>query len=186
MGDFRPFDQDDEDDVGDEYEGLSALDYAYSGGESDEDSGLDVFEAETFGATVALDAAEDDGGGLDALDTVGDDELEVPLFGVTNPPGTVTVTTYMDGRVQQIDLSPKVINMTETDLAEEILVIADLAAQDARSAQYSLILEGMREQGHDDFATRDFLTRDLHLPTPDEVDSVRAQVFSTRYGADNG
>ena len=36
-----------------------------------------------------------------------DDELPVPVFTVTNPPGTVTVTTFMDGRVKQIDLSPK-------------------------------------------------------------------------------
>ena len=57
--------------------------------------------------------------------------------------------------------------MTETDLADEIVVIAGLATQDAKSAQYAFMLEGMREQGHDDAATRDFLTRDLDLPTPE-------------------
>ena len=108
-------------------------------------------------------------------------ELPVPLFTVTNPPGTVTVTTFMDGRVQQIDLSPKVTNMTETDLAEEIVVIAGLATQDARSAQYAFMLEGMRQQGHDNVATRDFLARDLDLPTPEEAEAARAQVFATRY-----
>jgi hypothetical protein len=30
-------------------------------------------------------------------------------------------------------------------------------------------------------ATRDFLTRDLDLPTPEEANAARAQVFSTRY-----
>ena len=57
--------------------------------------------------------------------------------------------------------------MTETDLADEIVVIAGLATQDAKSAQYAFMLEGMREQGHDDVATRDFLARDLDLPTPE-------------------
>ena len=71
--------------------------------------------------------------------------------------------------------------MTEADLADEIVVIAGLATADARSAQYAYMLEGMRQQGHDDVATRDFLARDLDLPTPDEAKTARAQLFSTRY-----
>jgi len=43
------------------------------------------------------------------------------------------------------------------------------------------MLEGMRQQGHGDAATRDFLTRDLGLPTPNEAKAARAQLFSTRY-----
>jgi hypothetical protein len=114
-----------------------------------------------------------------------DDELPVPVFAVTNPPGTVTVTAFLDGRVKQIELSGKVTDMTETDLADEIVVIAGLATADARSAQYAYMLEGMRQQGHDDVTTRDFLARDLELPTPDEVKAARAQLFSTRYAGDH-
>jgi ESX secretion-associated protein EspD/H len=110
-----------------------------------------------------------------------DDDLAAPVFTVTNPPGTVTVTAFLDGRVKQIYLSPKATNMTETDLADEIVVIAGLATANARSAQYAHMLEGMRQQGHDDVATRDFLARDLDLPTPDEAKAARAQLFSTRY-----
>jgi hypothetical protein len=71
--------------------------------------------------------------------------------------------------------------MTENSLAEEIVVIAGLATQDARSAQYSFMLEGMRQQGHDNVATRDFLARDLDLPSPEEARAARAEVFATRY-----
>lgn len=199
MGELPPFDDDEGDD--DEYQGLSALDYAYGDDAADQDSGLDAFgesyatggsdlpdvDDADFGGTVASDAAESGDFGLAALDDPGDeDALGIPLFAVTNPPGTVTVTAFMDGRVQQIELSPKVLGMTEADLSDEIVVIADLAAQDARSAQYSVMLDGMREQGHDDFATRDFLTRELQLPTPEQADSARAEVFTTRYGVDNG
>ena len=53
--------------------------------------------------------------------------------------------------------------------------------QDARSAQYAFMLEGMRQQGHDDVTTRDFLARDLDLPTPEEANAARAQLFATRY-----
>lgn len=112
------------------------------------------------------------------------DDPEGPSFTVTNPPGTVTVSTFMDGRVRQIDLTQKVTTMTETDLAEEIVVIARLATQDARAAQYAFVLEGMRQQGHDDVATRDFLTRDLDLPSPQDADTVRAQIFATRYAGE--
>ncbi|WP_019972720.1 hypothetical protein [Mycobacterium sp. 141] len=145
-------------------------DYEYD--DHDEDDGQDILSPLDF---AYPDQQPDD-----------ESDLDMPIFGVTNPPGTVTVTAYMDGRVQQIDLSPKAVNMTESELVEEILVIADLATQDARSAQYSLMLEGMREQGHDDFATRDFLTRDLNLPTPEQSDAARAQIFATRYGGENG
>ncbi|MGV0743562.1 YbaB/EbfC family DNA-binding protein [Mycolicibacterium sp. XJ870] len=165
MGDFPPYDPDDEVDEDGDHDSLAALDFSYP---DEVDAGLDA---------------------LDAFDVAGqaeDEELLVPLFTVTNPPETVTVTAYLDGRVHQIDLSPKVTNMTETDLADEILVIAGLAGQQARSAQYSFMLEGMREHGHDDFATRDFLTRDLDLPTPEQADAARAQLFSTRYGGDHG
>jgi hypothetical protein len=105
----------------------------------------------------------------------------VPEFAVANPPGTVTVTALLDGRVKKVELSSKVTDMTETDLADEVVVIAHLATQEARSAQYADMLEGMRQQGHDDPATRDFLARDLDLPTPDEAKAARAQLFSTRY-----
>ncbi|MCT7661241.1 YbaB/EbfC family DNA-binding protein [Mycobacterium deserti] len=113
------------------------------------------------------------------------EDVVLPMHTVTNPPGTVTVTTYMDGRVQHIELSPKVADMTEADLADEIVVIARLATQDAKSAQYAYMLDGMREQGHDDAATRDFLTRDLDLPTPEQAQAAQAEVFATRYGGDH-
>jgi len=127
---------------------------------------------------------------LDALsvyDPVGveDDELPVPVFTVSNPPGSVTVAAFMDGRVKHIDLSPRAAEMTETDLADEVVVIAGLATQDAKSAQYAFMLEGMRQQGHDDAATRDFLTRDLDLPTPEQAQDARANVFATRYAGDH-
>jgi hypothetical protein len=143
-------------------------------------SALDFSVAEREPAESDLDAL----GGYAEEPSDGDDP-SVPVFTVTNPPGTVTVTAFLDGRVKQIDLSPKAADMTETDLAEEIVVIAGLATQDARSAQYAHMLDGMRQQGHDDAATRDFLARDLDLPTPEEAKAARAQTFSTRYAGGN-
>lgn len=148
-----------------EHDSLAGLDF--SGGQDEpEVSALDIL--------AEYSPAEDQESGQERADAP-------QLFSVTNPPGTVTVSTSMDGRVHEIELSSRITDMTETDLAEEIVVIADLATQQARSAQYELMLQEMRNQGHDDVATRDFLTRDLDLPTPDQVEATRLRVFTTRY-----
>ncbi|MDY6871442.1 MAG: YbaB/EbfC family DNA-binding protein [Actinomycetota bacterium] len=149
--------------------------------EADDLPALDVYRP-----VPVEDDSDADGGDLAALDAfagygLSDEPEPEPLFTVGNPPGTVTVTSYLDGRVQRIDLSPRVAHMSETELAEEIVVISGLAAQDAKSAQYEFMLDGMREQGHDDPATRDFLQRDLALPTPEEARAHRAEIFTTRY-----
>ncbi|QZT62960.1 hypothetical protein [Mycolicibacterium austroafricanum] len=147
---------------GGDHDDLAALDVSIAGDE--DEAGLDVIFGD-FGS-----ASDDDGG--------------MPLFTVTNPPGTVTVTTYMDGRVHQIELSPSAAALPEAVLADEIVVIAGLATQDARSAQYTFMLEGMREHGHDNVTTRDFLNRDLDLPTPEQARAARAELFTTRYAGD--
>lgn len=160
-----------------EHDDLAALDFslARSQGETD------------LGVILGDYAADDDEPGDDlsafGLDPSVDADA-MPTFTVTNPPGTVTVTTYMDGRVHQVDLSPKAAELPEAVLADEIVVIAGLATQDARSAQYTFMLDGMRQQGHDNVATRDFLTRDLDLPTPEQAQAARAELFTTRYAGD--
>jgi hypothetical protein len=163
VGESYPHDHEDERDD------LAALDFSYP--------------AEPEGAAPDSDLSALDG--LVAADEQADDANVEPVFEVSNPPGTVSVTTYLDGRVKRIELSPRVTAMTEADLADEIVLIAGLATQDAKSAQYAVMLEGMREQGHDDAATRDFLTRDLDLPTPEQAQAARAQVFATRYAGDH-
>jgi hypothetical protein len=188
VGDVPPHDD------SDDYDALAALDYSYDPAAGDvEASDLDALAEYQPVAGYADD--EDDEDGAVAVDPRGgaplylvsppeaqaDDDATAPTFVVTNPPGTVTVTTFLDGRVRQIELSPKVTAMTEAELADEIVVIAELATMDARSAQYAFMLDGMREHGHSDVATRDFLTRDLELPSPEQADARRAEVFATRY-----
>lgn len=142
---------------------------------------------------AALDTGIPDdaeGSVLDAFDINGQGqsgEADTPtsVVTVTNPPGTVSVTTLLDGRVSRIELSSKAGELTEAELAAEIVVIAGLATADAKSRQYARMLDGMREQGHDDAATRDFLNRDLDLPSPEQAQAERARVFATRYGGEH-
>jgi hypothetical protein len=149
---------------GGDHDDLAALDFSVVGAEDDTDLGMILGDRRPVHLVADADP--------------------MPTFTVTNPPGTVTVTTYLDGRVQQVDLSPKAAELPEAVLADEIVVIAGLATQDARSAQYTSMLDGMRQQGHDHAATRDFLARDLDLPTPEQARAARAELFTTRYVGD--
>jgi hypothetical protein len=184
VDDYPPHDDDADHD--DDHDELAAL--AFYAPEQSDASDLDalVEYAPTYDGGVADDTAEDDDyfGPADEA-AASADQPAVPQFTVTNPPGTVTVTTFMDGRVREIDLSPKVTTLTESQLAEEIVVIARLATQDARAAQFSFMLEGMNQQGHDEIATRDFLNRDLDLPSPEQATAMRAEVFAHRYASDH-
>lgn len=117
----------------DDYDALSALDFSAPDAGLDSDlAAFDDFVEHPAEAAVVTEAIIPD-----RLPDVDDDGVPVPLFSVTNPPGTVTVTAFMDGRVSRIELSPRVTRMSESQLAEEVVVLARLATQDARSAQYS-------------------------------------------------
>lgn len=150
------------------------------------------FDDERVDLTAALDfsvAEEPPGGsGLDAMEIFAPVDLNEPppaVFTVGNPPRSVSVTASPDGRIERVDLSPGAAEFTERELAAEIVVVARLATQEARAAQYTLMLEGMRERGHDDAAIRDFLSRDLDLPSPEQAQAERVRVFSARYSGDH-
>lgn len=167
----------------DDRDDLAALDFSVDDG--GEDSTFDAFDG-----YVRTQESDDDEalGSFEAYmaGTADEDrEPSPPLFTVTNPPGTVSVSAYLDGRVHHIDLTANAAKMTEPQLAEEILLIAGLARQKARSAQYAFMLDGMRDLGHDNVATRDFLSRDLGLPSPEEATAETAQLFATRYSGDH-
>lgn len=120
---------------------LSALDFS-GGGTDVEESSLDA-----LGDYAPPTEVEDAETGLDALEglTEQDEDEELALFTVTNPQGSVSVTALMDGRVQNITITDKASSMSETALAEEIFVIADLARQKARAAQHTFMVESMSE-----------------------------------------
>lgn len=160
---FSPYAPED-DDPGD----LAALDY-FSAGDDEESSGLDAFDAFVQPAEASA--------GTENLPV---DEPASPVVTVTNPPGTVSVSAHLDGRIERVHLMG-VTRATESQLADEILVIADLARQKARSAQHLTMLEQMRALGHDHASTRDFLVRELDFPSPEQVTAAIAETFAVRY-----
>lgn len=78
-------------------------------GHSDLASVLD-FSAPQHSSAMSDDVASEH---ADALaDALADDRGEQPVFAVSNPPGTVTVTTGLDGRIRKIELASRTGGLT--------------------------------------------------------------------------
>ena len=146
---------------------------------------LDEYAPAEAQETVTVEDIIDSQTGDD--DEHAEDDAQVPMFTVTNPPGTVSVSSLMDGRIQQIDLAPSVTTMTESQLAEEIRVIADLARLKGLAGQYAFMTTMMyREELHNGADVRVVLEEGLELPSPQQADEAQADVFASRYSERHG
>jgi hypothetical protein len=166
---------------------VSALTFFSSPGDAG-DSGAD----ESLGAlrAQASDQREDTTTDVDALrsatgsDTDDGPEVDLSEFvvKVTNVPGTVSASALFDGSLQQIELSPKVAGMSEAALADEILVIADLARQKGLASQHEMIAEAM--EASDPEGDGALVMDALGLPTLQQAAAAQAEVFAARYATD--
>jgi len=153
-----------------------------------DDDTVDDYDAEQQGGELAaLDfspPADDEPRDTPHTGTDEDDDSEVPVFTVTNPAGTVSVSAYLTGPVQRVDLDPSVVKMTERELAEEIRVIAELAQLKARSVMHGFLLEGLARMGNDRSEWSSILSTAIQLPSPEQAAENIAEVFAARYGED--
>lgn len=168
--------------------GLDALDFSSSAEADAEDSDIDALgeyapltEEEPDSELEALDSAMAQGSEDDAED-------DFHYFTVTNPAGTVSVSSVMGGMTQKVELSPKVTNMQEADLAEEILALADLARQKGLAGERTALMGSDVLAAHlkqydlpVEETIRDFVEGAMHLPTPEQAEEAQAEVFATRY-----
>ncbi|MEE6140083.1 hypothetical protein SKC41_27625 [Mycobacterium sp. 050128] len=142
-------------------------------------------QAELPDTTAGLrttDSLHGDGGETRDTDAE-EDEFHWERTTVTNPPQTVSVTALMDGKIQKVELSAAVASMTESELAEEILIVADVASQRASSVLHTLLLESMKAQGlgGDGPLADIFGSRSLDLRPPEQAVKAEAEAFATRY-----
>ena len=162
----------------------------------------DFYEAP---ADDALDAqapaaVDDTGTELDAIDSQiaasddesSEDENGLQLYTDSNPAETVSVSALIDGRTQRIDRSGKADGLTESDLADEVIAVGDLARRRGLVGQRSYLLDTVDTSGAvselgDLFgvdggeALRNLLDLDMGLPTPEQAEAVQAEVFAERY-----
>lgn len=191
----------------DDHDDLAGLDFYDSdesgAGEHGDEDPLDFSGADDDGGEMAaIDAvdefapaepeeAEEAEAELVALDSQDEpvdekEEAGFPLFSVTNPAGTVSVSTFMGGTIRQVDLTD-VSSMTEDQLTEEILALAELAKQKGQAAQRQYLSEAFEALGVDDGeAISELLGDGLDLPSAQQADKAQTEVFATRYKAVSG
>lgn len=184
---MTPHGSDDWDDADDD-NGLDALDF--DAPVSDDASGLDALQ--DF-ASHEVVPRSDNGGGLDGVydysghevQDVADDgfgvidgedqpeeEEQIPVVQIVNPPGTVTVTAFLNGSVAQVDLDPKVTMLTEAQLADEIRFVAGVAAKRATAVLHVGTVNMLVEQGMDFREARDFVGTNVPFSTPEQADEA--------------
>jgi ESX secretion-associated protein EspD/H len=126
---------------------------------------------------------------LDSLSEPAEMENDNPsptvTFTAVNPQGSVAATANLGGRIQRVDLTARALEMTETELAEEIVVIAGLASEKSQAAQHAVAVELMRSMGHDRVGTSGYLEYTVGLPSPDTAEARAAEIFATRYARDS-
>lgn len=118
-----------------------------------------------------------------SCDEPADSDPHGPLFSATNPAGTVTVTAYLNGQVQQVDLAPQVSELTEPELAHEIRAVAAVAAVKASAALHTFVYDLLCEAGQDRGSAREFVAQSLYLPTPEQAVAAEAE-FAAHYARD--
>lgn len=152
----------------DDASGLDALpDYANGADHgTTHDSGLDAVQDY---ADHGVYEVEDDGFGAIDEEAAPEDEEQIPVVQAINPPGTVTVTAYLNGSVAQVDLDPKVTAMTEAHLADEIRFVAGVAAKRATAVVHIGVVNMMVEQGMDFREARDFVGTNMPFATPEQA-----------------
>lgn len=167
-----------------------ALDFSANGEDTPEES-----DAEALDAFVPPEPEEDENE-LDAIAAASetDDEEDDGTFTVTNPFETVSVSAWMDGSTFKVTLSKDATKHGELGLAEEIVVLADLARKKGLAGQHTFLsenaseiegLDALEEVGVDrDTLLRELMQNAMHLPTADEAEAEQAEVFAARYAPD--
>jgi|GEM_PF-3840569 len=118
-------------------------------------------------------------------ESCGDNAPLTFLFTAANPAETISVTAMMGGQIVNIELSPKVTQMTEAELGKEITVIAALARRQALAAVHVVVTELMRQQEMDGVSTSTLLEHEYGLPSPQTVRAERARLFAAQSSEDH-
>ncbi|WP_232490919.1 hypothetical protein [Mycobacterium dioxanotrophicus] len=204
MADHDRFDDDTDDWGGSPDDGLGAFDFSTPDAAADDDAGLDSFDG--FGSNdhgaPSDDSGEDDDFDVlyadaaasehdtdsdlaafhDPVPETGEEEQDTlfPLFVVTNPPGTVSVTAAISGQLQQIQLSAQASKMTESELGHEIQRTAAVAIKKAQAGLNYFVYSTLVKQGMDHSSARNFVEFGMHLPNIEQAKEAEAD-FVAQY-----
>jgi hypothetical protein len=190
--DFSAHQSGSDDDGHDESHALDFSATAEAGEESDVEALYDYTPTEPEEIDNELEAIA---AATEAVEGEEDEEDSVEGFTVTNPPETVSVTALIDGRTQRVTLSATATTkLSESELADEIIVLAELARQKGLAGQHTYLTENADQiQGLDGLADlgidsnqmlRELMQSGMQLPTPEQAEAAQTEVFATRYNND--
>lgn len=100
-------------------------------------------------------------------------------FTVTSPTGALSATATLGGRLQRIDVF-HLSDFDEVGLGQEIKELATLAKHKARAAQREVIVDLMRNLGHDRAGTGAYLQHALDVPSWEDFNAHLAKEFAAR------
>lgn len=100
-------------------------------------------------------------------------------FTVTSPTGALSATATIGGRLQRIDVFD-LSDFDEVRLGQEIKELATLAKHKARAAQREVIVDLMRNLGHDRAGTGAYLQHALGVPSWEDFNAQLAEAFAAR------
>ncbi|MBP2455082.1 hypothetical protein [Mycolicibacterium lutetiense] len=153
----------------DDASGLDAVpDYSADCADHGDDRGVGLDAVNDY-ANYEVEEDEEDGFGPIDGEAEPEDQEEIPVVQAINPPGTVTVTAYLDGSVAQVDLDPRVTMLAEAELADEIRFVAGVAAKRATAVMHIGVVDMLVEQGMDFHEARAFVETNMPYATPEQA-----------------
>lgn len=100
-------------------------------------------------------------------------------FTVTSQTGALSATATIGGRLQRIDVFD-LSDFDEVGLGQEIKELATLAKHKARAAQREVIVDLMRNLGHDRAGTGAYLQHALGVPSWEAFNAHLSEAFAAR------
>lgn len=165
--------------VFDDDSGLDALPDLHSGQDFESDGGLD---AATDYLDRAFDEPEVNGFGANVVQAEPEEEEQIPIVQAINPPGTVTVSAYLNGSIAKVELAPKVATLTEAQVADEILFVAGVAAKRATAVLHGEAVSMLVEQGMDVREARYFVETNMPYATPEQAGAAERALMTRHFG----
>ncbi len=167
------------DEWGDDHSDLDALGYAADDEPDDPDTDLDTLD---YGSGHQPENPDTD---LDALaadppDVDDEDDTVTPVTAASNPANTITVTAYLTGVIARVDLDSRVTTLTESQLAQQIQAVAEVAVKRASAVVHIAMVKVLMDTGMDFLQARDFAENMLPFTTPAQADAAAAEL-ATRF-----
>jgi hypothetical protein len=171
------------DEWGDDHSDLDALGYTAEDEPDDPDTDLDTLD---YGPGPQPESEDTDLDALAAAPPDVDDDAVTPVASASNPANTITVTAYLTGVIARVDLDNRVTALPESQLAQQIQAVAEVAVKRASAVVHIAMVKVLMDTGMDFLQARDFAENMLPFTTPAQADAAAAELATRFADSDPG